>query len=431
MKKYRKLGTKISLLFLFLVLLVAAVVGNLTYLINYNNTFDYCKQLMTRCGKYVDDIIDAGSSVRWLEKGKDDLYGVTLKDLEAIRNDFQISYLYVYRPIYDNSGEMTGDFTVIFDLNPDDADESKRYQLGDIVSARPEFEQAKAVMGTGKEQFTSAIHTANEGFLLMTLVPLELENGKPFAVICICYPVHNIIVMSLMTSAIQIVVVELVIVIFAIVLQGFIRRRIIRPVKLLSGRMDSFVSSGGEMQAFEPIIIHTQDEIEQMTDNFNSMAESIIQNTKEIKTMAASRERLRAELDVAKNVRSAISADISYPAFRERSDFELHASMKNTVNNSCSFCDYFLADEEHLFIVLGESVGKSLPSMLMSALASTNICALAKMSVEPYQIAYETNNNLCPSCIRRSRIRCSGLRSSRRVTTQSRSSLSTASASSG
>ena len=105
--------------------------------------------------------------------------------------------------------------------------------------------------------------------------------------------------------------------------------------------------------------------------------------------------RLTIGSDVAGSIRSAVSAENTFSAFAERSDFELSASLKNTVYNSCSFCNYFLTDENHLFIVLGESVGKSLPSMLMSMLAATNICALAKMGVEPHKIAYETNNSLC------------------------------------
>ncbi len=395
MKKYHKLDVKLSYFFLILLLLVAVLIGNLTYLVSYRHTVDYSKHLMRRCGQYVDETIDSGLAQKWLEKGKDDDYILTQKDLEAIKTVFKISYLYVYRPEYDNNGDLSGEVTYLFDLNPEDVDENKQYELGQKSRDIPEFDQVKELMATGSEQYNFNLHTSREGKLMTVLVPLKAHDGSTYAVIGVCFPMENVKNYAVRTTVILVIVFEAVILIFAVILLLFIRKRVIGPVKLLSSRMDSFVSSGNEITRFEPIRITTHDELEYMTDNFNSMAESIIQYTKDLQAAAASQERLRAELDVARNLRSAMSAETDYNLFNERKDFELYASLKNTVYNSCSFTNYFLVNENRLFIVMGESVGKTLPSMLMSMLASANIGALAKKGNEPYRIAYDTNNSLC------------------------------------
>lgn len=395
MKKYHKLDVKLSYFFLILLLIVAVLVGNLVYFINYKNTVDYSKQLMARCGKYVDETIDAEMAQKWLENGADDEYNLTKKDLEAIKSVFKISYLYVYRPEYDNNGELTGEVTFLFDLNPEDADKNKIYALGQKTSDIQEFGQVKELMNTGSEQYYYDLSTSNEGKLMTVLVPLKTDDNRIYAVIGVCFPMQSVKELAIRTAVILVVVFEAVIIVFAVVLLFFIRKRVVGPVKLLAGRMDSFVSSGNEITDFEPIKITTHDELEYMTDNFNSMAESMIRYTKDLKEAAVTQERLRAELDVAGNLRSAMSAETDCDLFTERKDFELCASLKNTVYNSCSFTNYFLVNENRLFIVMGESVGKTLPSMLMSMLASANIGALARKGDEPYRIAYETNNSLC------------------------------------
>ncbi len=400
-KKYRKLDVKLSYFFIILILLIALVVGNLVYFINYNNTVNYSKSLMARCGRYVNEIVSARMVKFWLDDGPDASYNVKKADLEAIKNVFKIAYLYVYRPETDKNGEMTGVCTFIYDLNPEEVAPKNQYKLGETINlpeiqnGEEEFSKVKALMETGEEQYTFALESALEGDLMTVFVPVMDDENKPCAVIGVCFPMENIKNQTIKVSILMVVVFEAVIVIFGIILLRYIRKRVVAPVKMLSGRMDNFVSSGSQLSSHDPIKLNTHDELEQMTDNFNSMAESILQYTSDLKNITAAQAKLRAELDVAGSLRSAMSAETSFPAFSERSDFELYASMKNTVYNSCSFCNYFLVDEDHLFIVMGESVGKTLPSMLMSMLASTNISALAKMKVEPYRIAYETNNGLC------------------------------------
>ena len=395
LKRYQMLNVRISFLFLILVLIIALVMSFLVYKISYNHTQKYLERLMIRCGNYVNEVVDAEMVRDWLKNGPDESYDLTEKELEAMCDQFQISYLFVYVPQYDAQRNLKPDVTFVFDLNPPGTPEEKIYHLGEVGKDMSESYKTQEMLETGEAQFDYRVMTENEGELIMVLVPLKLDNDTIYGVIGLCFKTENVKLLSVNTTVLLVVLFESVIILFAALLLIFIHRRIIKPVKMLSYHMDHFVSAGKELTQHDPILINTNDEIEMMTDNFNAMAESIVKYTQDMKTITASQERLKAELDMAGNIRAAVSADLTANDFDQRTDFSLYASLKNTVYNSCSFCNYFLRDEEHLIIVLGESVGKSLPSMLMSMLASTHIFALARMGVEPYKIAYDTNNSLC------------------------------------
>ena len=393
MKKYSKLNIKLSLFFVVLVLLIAIGLGEIVYYISYNNSQTFCYERLERCGGYIERIIDADLIKGWLENGEDSDYREDLKEFEDLCAVFQLENLFVYRPCKDKNGNIEDEVIYIFDISSNGDGES--YSLGMHAYSLPEFEEMKQAFTSGESNTTDKLKGINDRDLLTALVPLKLDSGEIYALAGLSIEMETVRALAARSSLLMVVVLEGIVILFAAILLWFIQRRVIRPIKKLSKKMDSFVTNGAVSAERYVPVIHTHDEIEQMTDNFNSMAESIMNYTADMKRMTAAQERLRAELDVAGGIRAAISADTSQPAFTEHTEFELSASLKNTVYNSCSFCNYFLTDEDHLHIVIGESVGKKLPSMLISMLAFNNICALARMGSEPYKTAYETNNALC------------------------------------
>lgn len=395
MKKYHTLNVKIGAFFLGLVVLIGVGMGSLIYHVNYSNSVETSKKQLVRCGNYVSNIIDADKIETWLKNGENDEYRTTKKDMVAFQSCYELSYMFVYRPCLDENKNFTGEVEFIFDFNPPQDTEDKERKLGEHVSDIREKEQITEVVKTGEPQSSHQIDGTLEGPLLAAFVPMKLSTGENYAIVGVSRSIEKVKQDAMQASVMMTVAVELVIVLFAAAILFYLYRKVIRPVKYLSGRMENFVSGGDKLSDKHVTEIRTHDELEQMADNFNKMTDSISKYTSDLKNITASEERLRAELDVAGSIRSAVSAELTYPAFTERSDFELYASMKNTVYNSCSFCNYFLTDEDHLTIIIGESVGKSLPAMLMSMLAATHISALAKMHVEPYSIAYGTNNSLC------------------------------------
>ena len=183
--------------------------------------------------------------------------------------------------------------------------------------------------------------------------------------------------------------------VFGLAVFIFIKISIVKPVGIISDHMNKFVSDESSL-SFTPVTeIHTSDEIQQIADDFNSLAQRTIDYTKNLAAKTSKEERLRVDYDVASQMRKVISSEMSYPAFPERTDFDLCASLNHTKFNKCSFCNYFFTDTNRLVIVVGESLGDSLASMIFSVLSVSYIKCFAIMGFDPYKIASETNNQLC------------------------------------
>jgi phosphoserine phosphatase RsbU/P len=61
----------------------------------------------------------------------------------------------------------------------------------------------------------------------------------------------------------------------------------------------------------------------------------------------------------------------AFPAFPERSDFELHAVMEPAKAVGGDLYDFFLIDERRLFFLIGDVSDKGVPSALFMAIVRT------------------------------------------------------------
>ncbi|MBR6101120.1 MAG: SpoIIE family protein phosphatase [Ruminococcus sp.] len=406
MKKHGNIKVRTFFIFLLMTAIVSAVIGTVIFKIIYSTALEGTEKQLVQCSEYVRRMVSPDSLENWLEKGKDEDYSYTWEYMSDVKNTFGLSYLFIYKLSYDSGGELQNEAVYLFDIMQEDTDSSKpralnaynsggQVSLGERRNSLDEYEYIKDVVSTGEYKTTESLENHSVGRIVFAFYPIKDDSGKVYAVIGAGSPLFKTRNEAL-SEIIMIILIYLgVMAVFVTFMLVFMHRGIIKPVKLLSDRMNHFVTDFDE-HSFIPVTeIRTHDEIEQMAQAFNKMSESILTYTNDLKAASAEQERMKADLAVAGGIRSATSAELSYPAFPERSDFELYASLKNTVYHSCSFCNYILSDEDHLYIVIGESIGNTLPAMLMSMLASTNIKCLAKMGYPPYRIAAETNDQLC------------------------------------
>ena len=104
--------------------------------------------------------------------------------------------------------------------------------------------------------------------------------------------------------------------------------------------------------------------------------------------------RISAELIMATDIQSNMVPNI-FPAFPERRDFDLHASMKPAKEVGGDFYDFFMVDQEHLAIVIGDVSGKGIPAALMMVVAKTLIKNVMLDNNEVDKVFNKVNNSLC------------------------------------
>ena len=105
-------------------------------------------------------------------------------------------------------------------------------------------------------------------------------------------------------------------------------------------------------------------------------------------------ERLATELNLASNIQSSMLPSI-FPAFPERKEFDVYASMDPAKEVGGDFYDFYLIDQDHLAIVIADVSGKGIPAamFMMASKIIINNYSLVGNS-DPGIVLQEANNRI-------------------------------------
>lgn len=148
----------------------------------------------------------------------------------------------------------------------------------------------------------------------------------------------------------------------------FVRKVVITPVGKLAA-LTKKITDTGEFEN-QHIAIQTGDEIEDLGNSFNFMLEELENYIENLSRVTAEKERIGAELDIAAHIQASMLPCI-FPAFPEREEFEVFASMTPAKEVGGDFYDFFMVDENHLAIVMADVSGKGVPAALFMVIGKT------------------------------------------------------------
>ena len=106
------------------------------------------------------------------------------------------------------------------------------------------------------------------------------------------------------------------------------------------------------------------------------------------------KERIGAELNVATQIQADMLPRI-FPAFPDRKEFDIYATMTPAKEVGGDFYDFFLIDENHLGLVMADVSGKGVPAALFMVIAKTLIKNRAQMGGGPAEVLQYVNEQLC------------------------------------
>ena len=125
-----------------------------------------------------------------------------------------------------------------------------------------------------------------------------------------------------------------------------------------------------------------------------SLALHYVIAARERQALALKEERLNAELSLATRIQ-ANALPKTFPPFPERTEFDLFASMTPAKEVGGDLYDFFLMDEDHLCLVIGDVSGKGVPASLFMMVALTLIHHVAMREKSPGAILREVNREIC------------------------------------
>ena len=172
----------------------------------------------------------------------------------------------------------------------------------------------------------------------------------------------------------------------------FVRKTITRPISRLADFTQEITESG----KFENqrITMKTGDEIEALSDSFNFMMEELENYIANLSKVTAEKERIGTELDIARNIQASMLPCI-FPAFPDREEFDIFATMTPAKEVGGDFYDFFMVDETHLAIVMADVSGKGVPAALFMVIGKTLIKDHTTPGRDLGEVFSTVNNLLC------------------------------------
>ena len=385
-KKYHKLQNTVlrsfALLAVLLILIIGFVVGDRYINVamgNYRTTaYAYTKSTA--------DLIDGDSIAQYIESGeKDEYYYEMLEIMRAYRSNTNIRYFYVFVP-------EENEFVYIWDA----AAEGELAELG-----------AREAYRKGSRDFAFSVYKQDPPEELMLFAdetygniataysPIFDSNGEPVALVCVGIYLFDL--QANMREFLVVVLLTILIVIsMAIVLcYRFVKKRIVSPINKIRDVSKGMVENLENEETIEATI-DTKDEIEELFESFKQMYSDVRDYIGELETVTAEKERIGAELDVAKHIQASMLPCI-FPAFPDRSEFDIYATMEPAKEVGGDFYDFFMVDDRHLAIVMADVSGKGVPAALFMVIGKTLIKDHTTPDTDLGNVFSEVNNLLCES----------------------------------
>ena len=267
--------------------------------------------------------------------------------------------------------------------------------VGSVENPIKEFEKY-----ADYEEVPPTVYRGEFGWLCTALVPVYDDNGIPIAMVGIDIDMNQVLSESL-RFLLNIVIFVLLFTALCIFINiRLVRRIAVRPLELLTKASTSF-GKGTDQIDMDDVIevdIKSNDEIRDLYNEIRAMQRRIVNYTDDLQKYTAEKARISTELNLAKEIQASM-LKTHFPAFPDRTDFSIFASMDPAKEVGGDFYDFFLVDDNHLAMLIADVSGKGVPAALF--MMSSMILLKTKLMTErsPAEVMRSVNNELCSNNI--------------------------------
>ncbi|MBQ1547198.1 MAG: PP2C family protein-serine/threonine phosphatase [Lachnospiraceae bacterium] len=350
----------------------------------------------------MEEIVEAaknGDEAALKEITESEDYKTVYKDLNELREKMGLTDIYItyYVPeelrAYANGDDSIKPLLYIFDTyyNADEV-----YPIGTRSTMnKKNIELFAEVVEKKTTQSKFIISNGDFGYNISALKPILNDSGDVVCVIAVEEP------MRLIESATKEFVIrtvgELLIAILFIMVFFvlYLYKKVVEPVNLVAKEAARF---GAKNERTEESVwrlqsIKTKDEIQTLAENIDKMEQDMLNYVTDIQKITAEKERIGAELNVATKIQADMLPRI-FPAFPERDDVDLYASMSPAKEVGGDFYDFFMIDDVHLAVVMADVSGKGVPAALFMVIAKTLIKNNMQSEKNVEEALFDSNNEL-------------------------------------
>ena len=224
-----------------------------------------------------------------------------------------------------------------------------------------------------------------------------LSEGGEMCMLCIQYDWTDFFGELLRNARHSMFIGLLVILILVGLLVVLLYQKVISPVLKVKNSVQDYMKDKDSNAVVEKMNnVKVRNEIGVLADSFSDLSIEIDRYTNEILALNSEKERIITELSLATSIQSSMLPSV-FPAFPDRKEFDIHASMDPAKEVGGDFYDFFFIDEDHLCLVIADVSGKGIPAALFMMASMITLRSFAKKGTAPAEIMMEANNAICKS----------------------------------
>lgn len=227
---------------------------------------------------------------------------------------------------------------------------------------------------------------------ITTLVPVSGSDGKVTALLCLQRPFREQVETRrpyLITISIAALLIAAIAAAFA---AAYIRKGIVKPLRKVTKEAVRFSK---ENTRGEPLReVSRVMEIADLAESIDTMETDMVRYVDNLTDITAERERMLAELSFASSIQESALPNV-FPAFPDIDGFDIFATMNPAREVGGDFYNFFLIDDDHLAMVIGDASGKGIPGALFMMETNIAISNRAKMGGTPGEILTFVNDSIC------------------------------------
>ncbi len=282
-----------------------------------------------------------------------------------------------------------------------DPEEENRFYPGEWEAVdREEVEKFLNWEQHPDEPLYDLSNTKLYGWLCTAGVPIVDAEGNT-----VCFVLADIKIKGIMDNVLQ----------FAFSLLGFfllatalivwilyhhMKKDVIDPINEIADAASAYardkLNGVKETDRFSKLDIHQSRELENLTRTMRNMEHSLTEYEENLTAITAEKQRIGTELDMAMKIQTSILPS-TFPAFPDRNDFDIYATMHAAREVGGDFYDFFLIDDDHLGLVIADVSGKGIPAALFMMISKVIVQSCAMLGRSPADILAKTNTAICSS----------------------------------
>jgi sigma-B regulation protein RsbU (phosphoserine phosphatase) len=221
---------------------------------------------------------------------------------------------------------------------------------------------------TDPEKDAYTVYSTGSGMVVSKASPVYGEDGEMIGYIGVDIMLADVISTKRTFLLQYCLAIGSIVLLLSLLLLWILSRSIVRPIESLEEGCQNFINRlGTELveapHYFADLKLHTGDEIEKLWLMLGDLEINVAISMRRIKKMTTEKERVEAELTVANQIQSSM-LPCTFPAFPDRSEFDLYAEMVPAKEVGGDLYDYFLTDDDHLALVIADVSGKGISAAL-------------------------------------------------------------------